>query len=128
MATRKHISKSTRLKVYEKYNGHCAYCGCELALKEMQVDHLLPIERFQKSYQKKGVDIDTILYYMPACKSCNHYKSDSTLDDFRKRLEKQVDVLMRDNATFRIAVRYGSVIPNPKPIIFYFEKIERNIK
>ena len=37
---RKHLTKSQRQHVYEKYNGHCAYCGCELDIKDMQVDHI----------------------------------------------------------------------------------------
>ena len=30
-----------RKLVYDKYNGCCAYCGCEMTFKEMQVDHLV---------------------------------------------------------------------------------------
>lgn len=37
---RKAISQKTRKAVYEKYGGHCAYCGCELDYKDMQVDHV----------------------------------------------------------------------------------------
>ena len=37
------ISKSKREEVYQKYNGHCAYCGREIAYKDMQVDHFLPL-------------------------------------------------------------------------------------
>ena len=37
------ISKSKREAVYRKYNGHCAYCGREIAYKDMQVDHFLPL-------------------------------------------------------------------------------------
>ena len=37
---RKTIPKSIREKVYNKCNGHCAYCGCELEYKNMQVDHV----------------------------------------------------------------------------------------
>ena len=29
------FSKRVREKVYQKYNGHCAYCGCELQYKDM---------------------------------------------------------------------------------------------
>ena len=36
------ISKKTREIVYNKYNGHCAYCGCEIEMKDMQVDHIVP--------------------------------------------------------------------------------------
>lgn len=31
---RKAIPKIIRQKVYEKYNGHCAYCGCEIGYKK----------------------------------------------------------------------------------------------
>lgn len=37
------ISKSKREAVYRKYDGHCAYCGREIAYKDMQVDHFLPL-------------------------------------------------------------------------------------
>ena len=33
-------TKKIREQVYQKYNGHCAYCGCELDYKDMQVDHV----------------------------------------------------------------------------------------
>lgn len=36
----KPISKRIRELVYAKYNGHCAYCGSEITLKDMQVDHI----------------------------------------------------------------------------------------
>lgn len=39
---RKPIPKHIRQKVYEKYDGHCAYCGCKLEYKDMQVDHINP--------------------------------------------------------------------------------------
>lgn len=35
------ISKKTREEVYRKYDGHCAYCGREIAYKDMQVDHFI---------------------------------------------------------------------------------------
>lgn len=30
---RKPIPKTVRKLVYKKYNGHCAYCGCEIQEK-----------------------------------------------------------------------------------------------
>ena len=46
----KTISKKTREQVYNKYYGHCAYCGKEIQYKDMQLDHLIPRqrERFKK--------------------------------------------------------------------------------
>lgn len=34
--------KEDRLKIYRKYDGHCAYCGKSIEYKDMQVDHLVP--------------------------------------------------------------------------------------
>lgn len=36
------MNKNVRQAVYAKYNGHCAYCGCEIDYKDMQVDHIKP--------------------------------------------------------------------------------------
>lgn len=71
-----------------------------------------------------GHDIDTIENYMPACRSCNHYKSTLTVEKFRQQIESMHDVLTRDNVTYKNAVRFGQVIPSKHKPIFYFEKEE----
>ena len=40
MSKHKTIPKKIRLELYEKYNNKCAYCGCDLEYKDMQVDHV----------------------------------------------------------------------------------------
>ena len=114
---RKPIPKSVRKQVYAKYNGHCAYCVCELEYKDMQVDHVIPLN----GWSKQGTD--TVDNMLPACRSCNHYKSRSTLEGFRKMVEAMPDTLMRDSVTYKNAVRFGLVIPNKQPTTFYFEKV-----
>lgn len=115
---RKAISKKTREQVYKKCNGHCAYCGCKLEYKNMQVDHVVPLNGWSEQGE------DTIENMLPACRSCNHYKSRSTLEGFRKMVESMPDTLMRDSNTYKNAVRFGLVIPNKKSIQFYFETID----
>ena len=66
MSKRKAIPKKVRQTVYLMYNGHCAYCGTEIAYKDMQVDHATPL---------RIGGADDISNYMPACRSCNHYKA-----------------------------------------------------
>ena len=113
MSNRKSISKHTRLKVYQKYNGHCAYCGCELALKEMQVDHI------QSVYWYDGAnDIEN---YNPACRMCNFYKSTMSVEDFREQLGKILSRLEKV-FIFRLAKKYGLIREIKEPVIFYFEK------
>lgn len=112
---RKKFSAKERLQVYNKCNGHCAYCGCALNVKDMQIDHV------QSLYWHDGSnEMDNLL---PACRSCNHYKGTSTLENFRKNLERMPQVLMRDCVTYRIATRYGLVVPSEQKVIFYFEKL-----
>lgn len=68
---RKSISKKIREMVYQKYNGHCAYCGQEISLTEMRVDHFIP-------FYNGGED--AIANYMPSCRQCNYYKGTFTLE------------------------------------------------
>lgn len=114
---RKQLSKQERLRVYEKCNGHCAYCGCELTLKDMQVDHIIALSIINDDKS------ETFLNYLPACRSCNHYKSTMSLETFRRMIERMPDVLMRDSVTYKNAVRFGLVTPTPHKVEFYFEKL-----
>ena len=68
---------------------------------------------------------DTLDNMLPACRSCNHYKSRSTLEGFRKMVENMPTVLMRDSVTYKNAVRFGLVTPTPHPVKFYFEQLGR---
>lgn len=86
MNKRKAIPKKVRQSVYLMYNGHCAYCGTEIAYKDMQVDHATPL---------RIGGADDISNYMPACRSCNHYKATLDVERFRKYLSEMHKRLMR---------------------------------
>lgn len=109
---RRKLTKAERREVYDKMNGHCAYCGSELTMENMTADHVVPLAN--------GGD-DIIDNMMPACRSCNHYKSTMTLERFREAVERFPSVLARDSVTYRNAVRFGVVKPNPHKVTFYFE-------
>lgn len=107
------ISKDIRQKVYDMYNGHCAYCGCELELKDMQIDHIIP---------KYLGGEDDIVNYRPSCRMCNFYKGTNSVESFRRNL---TDMLMRNVRRpfqYRMALKYGLVKEDVKPIIFYYEQ------
>lgn len=107
------ISKEIRQKVYDMYNGHCAYCGCELELKDMQIDHIIP---------KYSGGVDGIVNYRPSCRMCNFYKGTNSVESFRRNL---TDMLMRNVRRpfqYRMALKYGLVKEDVKPIIFYYER------
>ena len=111
---RKAIPRAVRLLVLQKYGSRCAYCGCYLEYRDMQVDHLHPV--------KKGGD-DTLDNFMPACRSCNHYKESFTLEQFRERMFKTLDTF-EASPLARLASRYGTIrICEKWNRKFYFETI-----
>lgn len=118
---RKSIPKHIREQVYEKYNGHCAYCGIELEYKDMQVDHLVPIE----GWSEQGDDSFDNL--MPSCRMCNHYKRAHDLEYWRKMIEEIPKKLMRDSYIYRVGVRYDLVISNEHKVKFYFETVDEGL-
>lgn len=123
MIKRKTISKKMREAVYDKYNGHCAYCGVKIEYKDMQVDHLIPVQRERfKRYSEE--EIECFENYMPACRKCNHYKRAHSLEVFRKMIEEIPKKLGRDSYIYRIGRKYNLIVEWPQSIKFYFELAE----
>lgn len=112
------INKKVRQVVYEKYDGHCAYCGREITYKEMQVDHFRP----QRAWNPEDSGTDDIDNLMPSCRMCNHYKRAHDLETFRRYIE-EIPRKLRANYIYKIGVAYGNVIEDEKKIEFYFEKV-----
>lgn len=111
---RKAIPKTVRLAVYDKCNHRCAYCGVPLEYKQMQVDHAKPL--------RVGGE-DDISNYLPACRSCNHYKATLDIEGFRDYLSKIHNRLMRDSIPYQVAERFGIVEHKNDEVIFYFEEL-----
>lgn len=121
---RKSISKLTRGQVYTRFNGRCAYCGCELELNEMQVDHFI-------AHMSQGGE-DTLDNYYPACAVCNRVKTDSSIDRFRENIRhcgeihrKRKKPIMADSD--KIAIKYD-LTKEDHEITFFYEKYEDSIK
>lgn len=113
MADRKRLTKEERQQVYEKYDGHCAYCGKPITVKNMQVDHMTPL-------RLDGTD--GMKNYMPACRSCNHYKRGNSLEGWRKMIERIPEKLKRDSYIYRVGLDFGMVDGHEKRVVFYFEQ------
>lgn len=111
------INKKTREIVFEKYGRRCAYCGREIAYKDMQVDHFIP----KNGWNERGTDAFENL--MPACRMCNHYKRAHSLELFRTFIA-EIPRKLSNNYIYKIGVVYGNVIENVKPIRFYFEECD----
>ena len=126
-----YIPKKKRVKVYQKYNGHCAYCGKEIEYKDMQVDHLEP----QTYNSAIGRDLNGDLVYpdihalsnlMPSCRRCNHYKRANSLNMFRG----MIDTLHERITNFyiaKVALDFEVMEFHEFDGLFYFEKVEKGI-
>lgn len=109
---RKKLSKTERIEIHKKTGGHCAYCGIEIDVADMQVDHLVPI-------RKGGEDM---LYNMyPSCRSCNQAKSTLDIEQFREFVQTAYQ-RAKQKPFFRIADAVGRANESDKPVRFYFEK------
>jgi 5-methylcytosine-specific restriction endonuclease McrA len=97
---RRKLTKEERKQLHSKYDQKCAYCGHKLNYNEMTADHIIPLH-------KNGTD--DIENMNPACRSCNHYKSTYTTEQFREQIKAIPGRLMKSSATFRLAVKYGLI-------------------
>lgn len=110
------------MEVYNKYNGHCAYCGKEIEYKDMQVDHIRPQRQWIESLVD-GIDIDSKENLNPSCRRCNHYKRANSLETFRRML-KTLHERVRQVYICKVAEDYGIIKIEPWDGKFYFEKVE----
>jgi len=126
--------KIDRIKVYEKYHAHCAYCGEFIKMKDMQVDHIIPQNEFI-IYIKNNFRVPVFLQHLtvndlnhidnlnPSCRVCNKWKSTFDLELFRSELQAQVERLNLRSANYRMAKKYQLIQENIIPIKFHFETI-----
>lgn len=126
------ISKKIREKVYNKYDGHCAYCGKEIEYKEMQVDHLEPQIDYRHNVIGKDLngdpifaDPDRLENLMPACRRCNHYKRAHALNFYRGMIDTIHERIRSSNYIIKVAEDYGLLEFKEFDGLFYFEKHER---
>ena len=135
--------KEQREIIRLKYNNKCAYCGEELT-KGWHIDELLPVRRgwkwkrdtngevildemgrkIQENYvmHPERFNIDN---QMPSCASCNINKHSDDLEAFRKLIEGFINSLNRDSTQYKIAKRYGLIQETVKPVVFYFESLQK---
>lgn len=120
---RRKLTPNERKTIYAKTDGHCAYCGCEIAFKGFHADHVRCLRNNEYMDDILGIEIDGVENMLPSCGSCNRYKSTYDLETFRKMLSGIPKRLARDVSTYNIAVRFGMIEEHTEPIQFYYEKI-----
>lgn len=117
--------KIDRKVVYGMFGGRCAYCGCELeneSGKYMHIDHMEAVYRDKwkndKMYYPENHNEENLI---PACPSCNIYKSVFGVESLRKELNQITERLKRFTI-YKIALRFGMIEVKEWDGVFWFEK------
>ncbi len=108
MKARRRWTQNQRIKVYNKTNGRCAYCGCELNFNEMVLDHVVSLHNCGK---------DEIENLIASCRECNYYKAGCNPDGFRKKLKKAFHKEKVCAFVQKLKDKYGNCWNG----VFYFE-------
>jgi len=115
--------KIDREKIFKKFDGRCAYCGIQLEITHMQVDHFWPRCLEHQRHDGCNNKIDNL---MPSCQKCNIHKGGNRPENWRSELGRQVTMLKK-NAQFCRALRFGQIELTEQPIVFYFERLSNAI-
>ena len=83
-------------RILDKTNGLCTYCGTELTLESLTVDHIIPIFRGGEN------DLDNLV---PACWDCNTLKASMTLEEFNTINESR-----RESARKKIGISFRAIV------------------
>lgn len=113
------IKKAVKEKAKAKFGGKCGYCGC--TPDKIHIDHIHPVANGHQLARYK--DLNHIDNLMPSCFSCNNFKMNFSLEDFRRELSEQVNRARKYSVNFRLAERYGQIQVTESPIKFYFETV-----
>ena len=122
------LTKAQRATLRGKYDGLCAYCGAPLG-DRWHADHFEAVLRGYAPAtpeNPQGIlrpERDVIENLMPACAPCNLDKMSYTLEQWRAKLSRSIESLLRYSSTFRHAQRFGLVAATAAPVVFHFEKI-----
>ena len=102
------MKKEDRIKVWEKYGHHCAYCGKEIKFEDMQVDHFVPKNRggYPRWSDKEGKYVvshgdDSMENYMPSCRACNFRKRNMSIVQFREASRNRRKACLKVLQNFR---------------------------
>lgn len=113
------MKKSDRDKLFNKYGGKCAYCGCELK-KGWHADHIEPVIKL--GGVAKYPERDTVKNMNPACPSCNVQKNSFTLEQFRNNIQYFITSLNQYSTQYKFAKKYGLVNETNIEVKFYYEE------
>ena len=101
--------------IFEKFGGKCAYCGNEITINNMTIDHVIPrSEGGSNSY----------LNCFPSCSRCNSIKANGTIEEMRDSIIYSVQKLKTDR-NFQMARKYKMISSLSEEVTFYFEEVSK---
>ena len=116
------LKKKEREILSQKYDGKCAYCGCELQ-KGWHADHIEPIRRNWWENTMMNPENDVFENYNPSCPKCNINKHSSTLEEFRENIKQYVQSLNKYSVQYQMAKKYNLINEADNDVKFYFETL-----
>jgi 5-methylcytosine-specific restriction endonuclease McrA len=121
------MGKINREEVYNRYEGHCGYCGKDITLKEMQIDHIIPKWKLQDPiyFNTTAEQVECFENYMSSCRRCNHYKRGDTLEQFRTKMKTLHERIEKEYIN-KVGIDFKIIQLTPFDGIFYFEKFDNN--
>lgn len=72
-----HVNISGKEMLFARDLNTCAYCGNTYSDNKLSIDHIVPKSKWPKNQPGKHGWMNCVT----ACKPCNHYKADKTLDE-----------------------------------------------
>jgi len=117
---------ATRRYILSKFDDRCAYCGCELDMDSLNVDHVVSKQAYRRIKEDlpSNFEVDGIDNLFPACQSCNCSKCDGSVEWYRDKIHELRTSLLDLSPKVKIAMRLGYLTFSNKPIIFHFEKYQ----
>lgn len=86
----------------------------------MEYEYIEPKLVFDKMLHPER---DTVENSMPACGSCNNYKSTFGLEMFREQIGLLVERLNKSFTQYKIAKRFGLIQEIDNRVVFHFETL-----
>lgn len=118
LVRRKPITKKQREILFNRTNGQCGYCACELP-KRWHVDHIVPIASDAGTHDLSNM--------IASCPQCNNFKNTFLLEQFRHELSQQVERARSYSVNFRMAEKYGLIQEVGSDVTFYFERLKMEV-
>jgi site-specific DNA-methyltransferase (adenine-specific) len=77
-------SQSVKERLYKEQNSLCNGCGNEYLLKDLEIDHIIPVIKGGGSYYEN---------YQLLCGNCNKIKNDRPMEYLRMKLKAREELL-----------------------------------